>query len=172
MQGSRFPLKLFLQDLASHQPRRVPGTAVFMTISPVGTPVALLHHVKHNRMLHKQVVVLSIRSVDVPVVPAEERVKIEDMGQGFYRLLAFYGFMEKPDVPVVMKLASHLGLVTDPARTSFYLGRETLFTTGDSRMMRWRKTLFAFMSRNASAVTAYFGMPVDRVIEYGVHIEL
>jgi KUP system potassium uptake protein len=172
MQGSRFPLKLFLQDLASHQPRRVPGTAIFMTISPVGTPVALLHHVKHNRMLHKQVVVLSIRSVDVPVVPAKERVKIEDMGQGFYRVLAFYGFMEKPDVPKVMKIASSLGLITDPARTSFYLGRETLFTTGDSKMMRWRKALFAFMSRNASAVTAYFGMPVDRVIEYGLHIEL
>ena len=110
--------------------------------------------------------------MDVPVVPAKERVKIEDMGQGFYRLLAFYGFMEKPDVPRVMRLASSLGLVTDPARTSFYLGRETLFTTGDSKMMRWRKALFAFMSRNAANPAGYFGIPPNRVVELGAQVVL
>lgn len=172
MLSNRFPLQMFLQDVADHQLQRVYGTAVFLTVSPVGTPSALLHHVKHNHMLHERVVLLSVRTVDTPTVPLDERLKIEDLGQGFYRFLAMYGFMERPDVPEVLKLADHLGVEIDPATTTYFLGRETLLTSGDSKMMHWRKGLFVFMSRNAQTATVFFGIPVDRVIEIGVQIEL
>jgi KUP system potassium uptake protein len=172
MLSTRFPLQLFLQDLSDHQMQRVYGTAVFMTVSPVGTPSALLHHVKHNHVLHEKVVLLSVRTVDTPTVPLDERLKIEDLGQGFYRFMAMYGFMEKPDVPEVLKLGRRFGIEMDPATTTYFLGRETLLTSGDSKMMRWRKSLFAFMSRNAQTATVFFGIPVDRVIEIGVQIEL
>lgn len=172
MISTRFPLSLFLEDIARKNPMRVEGTAVFMTVSPVGTPSALLHHFKHNRMLHERVIVLSVRSADVPTVPEAERLKVEELGQGFYRLLAFYGFMETPNVPYVLRMASRFGLDADPVTTTYFLGRETLATGGDSKMMRWRKSLFAFMSRNAWTAPAYFGIPSDRVIEIGVQIEL
>ncbi len=172
MLSTRFPLQLFLQDISEHKLQRVYGTAVFMTVSPVGTPSALLHHVKHNHVLHERVVLLSIRTVDTPTVPLDERLKMEDLGQGFYRFIGMYGFMEKPDVPEVLKLASRFGLEIDPATTTFYLGRETLLTSGSSTMMHWRKALFAFMSRNAQTATVFFGIPADRVIEIGVQIEL
>jgi KUP system potassium uptake protein len=97
---------------------------------------------------------------------------MEDLGQGFYRFLAMYGFMEKPDVPEVLKLADRFGVEIDPATTTYFLGRETLLTSGDSKMMHWRKCLFTFMSRNAQTATVFFGIPVDRVIEIGVQIEL
>lgn len=172
MLDTRLPMKLFLKDVARHEILRVPGTAVFMTVSPVGTPSALLHHFKHNRVLHRQVILLSIRVLDVPFVSKQERVQMEDLGQGFHRLLAFYGFMQTPRIPEILKLAGRLGLKTEPATTTFFLGREILLTDGKSRMMRWRKSLFAFMSRNAQNPSSYFGIPPDRVIEIGVQIEL
>ena len=172
MISTRLPIDVFLEDVARKNPMRVEGTAVFMTVSPVGTPSALLHHFKHNRMLHEKVVLLSVRSVDVPTVPARERLKIEELGQGFYRLLAFYGFMETPNAPRLMRKASHLGLDVDPATLTYFLGRETLTTGGDSKMMRWRKSLFVFMSRNAWTAPAFFGIPSGQVIEIGIQIEL
>lgn len=172
MMSARLPLKLFLDDIATQQPQRVYGTAVFMAVSPVGTPSALLHHLKHNHVLHEKVLLLSIRSVDIPSVPDEERLNIEDLGMGFFRLIAYYGFMEKPDVPTIMALAAERGIETDRSTTTYYLGRESLLTTGDSRMGRWRKNLFAFMSKNAGNVTTYFGIPTDRVVELGIQIEL
>jgi KUP system potassium uptake protein len=170
--GTRFPLNSFLSELPrSHMPR-VPGTAVFMTLSPVGTPPTLLHHVKHNHILHEKVVLLSIITTDTPTVPAGERIKLTDLGQGFYRVEASYGFMQKPNVPQIMKIVAQDGLVTDPMTTTFYLGRETLLTGGKSKMMRWRKAFFAFMSRNAGNPTLYFGIPANRVVELGTQIEL
>jgi KUP system potassium uptake protein len=168
----RFPLNLFLDDIEKHNPHRVKGTAVFMTVSPVGTPPALLHHVKHNQVLHERVILLSIRTEDVPNVPSSDRIQVEALGQGFFRIIAQYGFMEYPNIPEIMKLASKNGVETDPATTTYYMGRETLLTGGDSRMMRWRKSLFAFMSRNASNPTIYFSIPPNRVIELGAQIEL
>ncbi|MGV8073042.1 MAG: potassium transporter Kup [Syntrophobacteraceae bacterium] len=171
LMSARLPINIFLADIEAHKPLRVFGTAVFMSVSPVGTPSALLHHLKHNHVLHEKVAILSIRSVDVPTVPEEERVELEELGQGFYRIIALYGFMEKPSVPEIMQLASKEGLDSDPATTTYYLGRETLLTTGDSKMMQWRKKLFAFMSRNAGNVTNYFGIPPARVVELGVQLE-
>jgi len=169
--ASRSPLAPFLEEVAKQQPLRVPGTAVFMTISPVGTPAPLTHHFRHNHVLHEQVVLLSIIPVDVPHISPGERLTVEALGQGFYRLEAYYGFTESPHVPKIMHQAEHLGLKTDPATTTFYLGRETLLTTGKSRMMRWRKALFAFISRNIQSPAVYFRLPPDRVIELGVEVE-
>jgi len=172
MMSSRLPVDLFLEDLATHSVIRVPGTAVYMSVSPVGVPLSLLHNFKHNQVLHKTVVLLSIRSADIPAVRDEDKIEIKDLGQGFHRIVASYGFMEKPDVPRIMYLASLRGLVTIAATTSYYLSRELLLTGGDSKMMRWRKALFAYMSRNARPVTSYFDVPTDRVVELGVQVEL
>lgn len=170
--GARFPLESFLSELPKRYMPRVPGTAVFMTLSPVGTPPTLLHNVKHNHILHEKVVLLSIITKDTPIVLAGERIKLADLGQGFYRVEAFYGFMQKPNVPQLMKILAQYGLVTDPMTTTFFLGKETLLTGGKSKMMRWRKSLFAFMSRNAGNPTSYFGIPANRVVELGTQIEL
>jgi KUP system potassium uptake protein len=170
--GARFPIDSFLSELPKSGLPRVPGTAVFMTLSPVGTPPTLLHNVKHNHILHEKVVFLSIISADTPTIPSDEQIKLDDLGQGFYRVEAFYGFMQKPNVPQVMKMVAKYGLVTEPMTTTFYLGRETLLTGGRSKMMRWRKAIFAFMSRNAGNTTAYFGIPANRVVELGTQIEL
>lgn len=170
--STRLRLSDFLQRISSIKPVRVEGTAVFMSLSPVGVPSALAHHFEHNHVLHERVILLTLRSIDVPTVPVKDRLNMEELGQGFYRIIAFYGFMERPNAPEVMALASKLGVVADPETTTYYIGRESLVTTGDSKMMRWRKTLFAFMSRNAGGVPAYFGIPSHRVIEIGVQIEL
>ena len=170
--GARLPIDSFLASVSRRNLPRVPGTAVFMTYSPEGTPPSLLHHVKHNHILHEQVVLLSIRSTDSPNVPAEERIKIDDLGQGFYRLIASYGYMQTPNVPQIMADASHYGLATEIMTTTFYLGKETLLTGGKSKMMRWRKAIFAFMSRNAGNPTVFFGIPANRVVELGTQIEL
>lgn len=168
--ADRLPLDAFLSDLSRHRLPRVRGTAVFMTLSPEGAPPALLHHVKHNHILHDHVVLLTIQSADVPAVADDQRVRLEDLGQGFYRLTALYGYMETPNVPRIMNLAAKCGLPVEPTKTSFYLGRETLLTTGTSRMMRWRKAIFAFMSRNAANPTTFFGIPPNRVVELGAQI--
>ena len=169
---TRIPLKLFLDDVGRQKLPRVRGTAVFMSLTPEGTSPVLLQNLKHNKILHEKVVLLSILPTDVPSVPAAKRVKIEYLGQGFYRVLAYNGFMQRPNVPEMMKLASKLGLLIDEAETTYYLGRLSLFTTGDSKMMRWRKVLFAFMSRNAGTPAGYFGLPGNRVVELGAQIQL
>jgi KUP system potassium uptake protein len=143
-----------------------------MSVSPEWTSPVLLHNLKYNKILHEKVALLSILPADIPKVPAHERVKVEDLGQGFYRVLAYNGYMQRPNVPEIMKAAIHLGLPIDEAKTTYYLGRVSLFTTGDSRMMRWRKVLFAFMSRNAATSVAYYGLPADRVVEFGSQIQL
>ena len=170
--AGRLPLGELLADLARHGVSRVRGTAVFMTLSPEGVPPILLHHVKHNHMLHDHVVLLTIQATDVPAVADDERVHMEELGQGFFRLTATYGYMENPSIPKIMRLAAGCGLQVEPNRTSFYLGRESLLTTGTSKMMHWRKTLFAFMSRNATNPTIYFGIPPNRVIELGAQVKL
>ncbi len=168
----RLPLDIFLSSIANRDLHRVPGTAVFMTLSPEGTPPTLLHHLKHNHILHEKVVLLSIRFADAPIIPSDERIDMKDLGQGFFRIIAHYGFMQRPDVPELMKMASHRGLVSEPMTTTYFMGRETLLTGGRSRMMKWRKALFAFMSRNAGNPTVYFGIPPNRVVELGTQIEL
>jgi KUP system potassium uptake protein len=169
---TRIPLELFLDDVARKNPPRVENTAVFMSVAPEWTSPVLLHNLKYNKVLHKKVVLLSILSTDVPTVSASERVKVEDLGQDFYRVVAYNGFMQRPNVPEIMKLASNLGLPIDEAETTYYVGRVSLFTTGDSRMMRWRKVLFAFMLRNAAPSATYYVLPANRFVELGSQIQL
>jgi KUP system potassium uptake protein len=170
--STRLPLKAFIEDVARQNPPRVCGTAVFMAVSPEGTPSALRHHLKHNHTLHEKVILLTIRSVGVPKIPVSVRISFEKMEQGFHRIIGFYGFMEKPNVPEIISLAADHGLITEPDSTTYYLSRETLIPTGDAKIIRWRKALFAFMMKNAGGVPAYFGIPPDRVIEVGMQVEL
>jgi len=167
------PLEAFLADVAHKKPLRVPGTAVFMSVSPTGTPLTILHSFKHIRVLHKHVVILTITSTDTPSVDPDERLTISDLGQGFERVVARYGFMETPSVPDIMAQARAMGLRADgPSDTTYFLGRETLLTTGRSGLASWRKRLFAVMSQNARPATTYFGIPPGRVVELGVQVEL
>jgi KUP system potassium uptake protein len=167
------PIDMFLTDLATMKPTRVPGTAVFMSSNPSGVPIVLLHHWKHNQVLHETVVLLSVISENRPEVPVTERTEAKDLGQGFYQLTAHYGFMQTPNVPDVLRRAAALYTVPyAPGKTSYYLGRETLLATKKSGMHTWRKMLFSFISRNSRSATQYFGIPPDRVVELGMQIDL
>ena len=163
------PLEVFLEDPALSTALRVRGTAVFMASSAVGTPPALLHHFKHSQSLHEQIVLLTVENVAVPEVSESSRATIVDKGHGVVHVTLRYGFMEHPDVPRALK---ETNLALDPARTSYYLGRETLLTDGPSKMARWRKWLFVFISRNARPATSYFALPANRVVELGQQIDL
>ncbi|EAU65104.1 K+ potassium transporter [Stigmatella aurantiaca DW4/3-1] len=166
-------LKGLLDSLSGdHPPLRVPGTAVFMTGNPEGTPPALLHNLKHNKVLHEQVVLLTILSEEVPHVPPSERVEVEPLEQGFVRVIARYGFMENPSIPDILKRGREQGLQFQLMSTSFFLGRETLIPSKKPGMAMWREALFAWMSRNARSATSYFRIPPNRVVELGTQVEL
>ena len=168
----RIPADIFLEDIAAYKPQRIAGAAVFMSIASDGIPHTLLHHFKHNEALHERVLLLSVLSAETPTVAPEERVSVEDLGLGFYRIKASYGFMETPDISEILDLISDKGLPIDIYSTSFYLGRETMSATGSAPMAQWRKKLFIFMSRNAWNATSFFKLPPDRVIELGNQVEL
>jgi KUP system potassium uptake protein len=171
LRSASLPMDLFLEDVRRRKPPRVPGAAVFLTSDVSGAPIVLLHHLKHNKVLHEQVILLSIVTVDVPEVPASERVKVEQLGEGFWRIIAGYGFMQSPSVREVMECCEPQGIKVRPNDTSYYLGREQLIPSGTSPMARWRKKLFVVMSRNARAATEFFGLPPNRVVELGAQIE-
>ena len=171
LRSASLPMDLFLEDVRRRKPPRVPGTAVFLTSDTSGAPVVLLHHLKHNKVLHEQVILLSIVTRDVPEVPQSERAEVEQLGEGFWRIIAGYGFMQSPSVSEVMSCCEPQGIKVRPNDTSYYLGREQLIPTGSTAMARWRKKLFVVMSRNARAATEYFGLPPNRVVELGAQIE-
>ena len=180
-------MDLFLADVGRRQPPRVPGTAVFLTPDIGGAPPVLLHHLKHNKVLHDKVILMSVVTEEIPAVDEDERVQCEVLGQGFYKVIAHYGFMESPDVPAALSLLSRPGLdgnpvAIKPMETSFYLGRETLIVSRNTpptapvpeaigRMSMWRKRLFALMTRNARSATTFFGLPPNRVVELGAQIQ-
>ena len=167
------PIDVFLADVDAHKPHRVPGTAVFMSSNPHGVPVVLLHHWKHNQVLHQTIVLLSVITETVPEIRTADRLQVKELGRGFYQVTAHYGFMQTPNVPQIMGIvATHYAVPYVAERTSYFLGRETLLPTGDSKMFRWRKALFSFISRNARSATQYFGIPPDRVVELGMQIDL
>ncbi len=186
LNAGALPLDLFLGDVARRKPPRVPGTAVFMTSSNEAVPVVLLHHLKHNKVLHEQVILMSVVTHEVPEVPAEDRVSVEKLEQGFYRVTAGYGFMESPNVPEVLQRARDFGIKAKRNETTFYLGRERVIVAdGKERsearrppegvplptMSRWRKKLVVVMSRNARSATEFFGIPPNRVVELGAQVE-
>ncbi|MGZ5079392.1 MAG: potassium transporter Kup [Usitatibacter sp.] len=168
------PLKPFLEGLDAHPPTRVPGTAIFMTSTPNAVPHALLHNLKHNKVLHEKTVFLTIVTHDVPSVPLEDRVQFERLLNGFYRLEAWYGFKEQPDIDEILNSCRvRYGLAFDVMDTSFFLSRETVIPTSDiPGMALWRDHVFAWMSRNAVRATDFFNIPANRVVELGTHIEI
>jgi KUP system potassium uptake protein len=166
------PLETFLADISAHGPVRVPGTGVFLSSDPEGTPGSLLHHFKHNKVLHAQVVLLTVLSERVPEVPNSERVTIESLPHGFVRLVARYGFMQMPRVAEILERCREQGLFLATNDMSFYLGRVVLQTNGPSSMARWRKWLFAFLTRNARTATEFFELPLNRVVEMGMQLDL
>jgi KUP system potassium uptake protein len=165
------PIDMLLADLANRKTVRVPGLAVFMTREPEGAPVVLLHHLKHNKVLHEQVVLLSILSEEVPEIREDERIEIKKLAQGFYRIRARYGFMESTNVPAILARAREAGIEAKPLDTTYYLGREQLIPTGNTPLWTWRKKLFVFMSRNSRSATAFYGIPPNRVVELGAQLE-
>jgi len=166
------PMSLFLADIEATKPYRVPGTAVFLSSTRRGTPNVLLHHFKHNKVLHKQVVILSIATDAVPEVPEADKVRLKGFGQGFWAVTAHYGFKESPEVMDVLRRCKTMGLPINEADTSFYLGRETLLSSRGRGMAEWRKMLFRFLSRNSRSATDFFSIPPNRVVEIGAQIEL
>ena len=131
--GTRLPMKLFLEDLARHDIHRVKGTAVFLSVNPEGTSPVLLHHLKYTKVLHERVIMLSMKTANRPSVKASERVEVEDLGQGFISVVAHNGFMQRPDVPAIMKMAAKHGLQFNPAETTFYLGQISCLPTAIRR---------------------------------------
>ena len=171
LQRAGLPLDLMLDELGRRPAPRVPGTAVFLTSDSKGAPVVLLHHLKHNKALHEQVVLLSITASNVPTVPREERITVASLNHGFWRVTARFGFMESPDVPAVLAQCAAQGIVARPMETSYYLGHERLLPTGSTKMAGWRKRLFVLMSRNAQSAAQFFQLPSNRVVEMGSQIE-
>ena len=187
LHAGALPIELFLTDVGRRKPPRVPGTAVFMTSSNDGVPVVLLHHLKHNKVLHEQVILMSVVTEDVPEIGPSERVTVEKLEHGFARITARYGFMEQPNVPEILQWAREAGIKAKPNDTTFYLGRERIIiSTGGERkagtrrapddavlprMPRWRKMLFVVMARNARSATEFFGIPPNRVVELGAQVE-
>ena len=172
LEETGLPLELFLPDLETSKLPRVPGTAVFLAGDPSGTPLALLHNVKHNKVVHEQNVLLTLVTDDVPYVPEPERATVKPLGQGFFRVVAHHGFMEMPDVPRLLRQIRSAALPIDLERTSYFLGRERLIPAGRSGMARWREWLFAVMSQNAQSATTYFRIPPNQVVELGAQVEL
>jgi KUP system potassium uptake protein len=170
------PLSSFLQSLGVgelDQHLRVQGTAVYMHSNPRGTPPALLHNLKHNHTLHETVLILTVETQDVPRVDAAERLTVEALEHGFYRLVLRYGFMEEPDVPLHLARLLLPGRdELDVRRISYFLSRETLLPSEQPGMALWRESLFAWMTRNAKPASSYFHLPPNRVIELGMQVEL
>ncbi len=166
------PLEKFLDDTLQKQPIRVPGTAIFMTGNLDGTPPALIHNLRHNKILHEKVVLLMVSIEEVPHYPDEERLEVRKIEGGFYRVLIRCGFMETPDVPFILSRGPSYGVDFDLSNVTYFLGRETILASEKQGMAIWREKLFAFMSRNAERATMYYCLPTDKVIEIGLQVEL
>ncbi|MNZ38601.1 potassium transporter Kup [Pseudomonas alkylphenolica] len=166
------PLPLFIGSIRVQPPHRVEGTAVFLTARADAVPHALLHNMLHNQVLHNQVVLLTVVSEDTPRVPAQQQFEVEAYGEGFYRVLLHFGFMDEPDVPAALKLCHLEGLDFSPMRTTYFLSRETVIPSRLVGMARWRAMLFAFLLKNANGTLRFFNLPLNRVIELGTQVEI
>jgi KUP system potassium uptake protein len=166
------PIELLLGDVAAEPPTRVAGTAIYLTAQPEGVPYTLLHNLRHNHVLHERIIFLTLRSHEYPRVNEADRVAVEPMAEGFYRVTGHYGFMEEPDVLDVLQRCRENGLEVSVEATSFFVGRETLLATDRPGMPIWREKLFSVMSRNTPRITTSFNVPAEQVIEIGAQIEL
>jgi len=168
--GDALPMDAFLARLEPSA-TRVARTAVFMTNDPTAVPRAMLHNMKHNMVLHERVVLMRLVNEDVPHVPADQRVTVDRLGKGFFRVTAHFGYMEDPNVPQVLVLARKQGLATEMMETSFFIGRETLVPSAKPRLPRWQQHLFIALSTTALSATAFFSIPPGQVTELGAQVE-
>ncbi len=167
------PLEDFLRDILKQKPIRVPGTAVFMNGNASSTPPALAHNLEHNKVLHERNLFVTVKTRQIPYVDPEERVIIDPMAEGFTRIKIYYGYMEDPNIPLVLSNIEYPGFNFRPEESTYFLGRETVISTKKrSGMMRWREKLFSLLSRNARSATTYFCIPADRVVEMGEQVEI
>jgi len=162
----------FIEAIASHPPPRVPGTAVFLTPNPEGVPHAMLHNLKHNKVLHEKVVILTVKFLDVPHTNQEERVSVEAMLHEFYRITVRYGFKDEPDIPRDLALCEARGIYLDPMDTSYFIGKEILIASQTREMAVWRKKIFIGMFRSAETITNQFKLPPNRVVELGSQVAI
>ncbi|HUD29738.1 MAG TPA: potassium transporter Kup [Novosphingobium sp.] len=171
MTEAALPLNVFAKS-AHGSATRVPGTAIFMASTNMGVPSALLHNIKHNKVLHERVVVLTVEVQDGPYVEPAERFSVHELGQGFYRMTLRYGFMEETDIPAALAHAPMCGGPFEMMKTSFFLSRQTLVPSEKPGMMIWREKLFAWMMRNAASAMEFFRLPTNRVVELGSQLEI
>jgi KUP system potassium uptake protein len=171
LREAAMPAKVFIGSAATSA-ARVPGTAVFMTSTSDGVPHALLHNLKHNKVLHERVILLTVKIPNVPYVDAEKRCQMEDLGQGFHRLVLKFGFMEEPDVPAALSTITQCGPPIKMMETSFFLARQTLLPSSRPGMAIWREKLFAWMLNNSESAMEFFRLPTNRVVELGSQVEI
>jgi KUP system potassium uptake protein len=166
------PLDDLLETVRNSSAVRVKGTAIFMSSSPQGTPPALLHNLKHNKVIHEKVVLLKVQMEEVPHVLPEERVSVEKLEIGFWRVIIRFGFMDDPNVPEALATAEHPEFKFEPMRSSYFLGRENLLAAKTCAMARWREALFAWMAQNSRDATSFFSLPPNSVVELGAQVEI
>jgi KUP system potassium uptake protein len=168
---SAMPMEVFIKS-ASRAATRVPGTAVFMTSTAQGVPHALLHNLKHNKVLHERILILTVVIDEIPFIDLEDRIEVIDLGENFYRMILRYGFMQQPDVPATLKIVENCGPQIRMMDTSFFLARQTLLPSERPGMAIWREKLFAWMLRNAESAMEFFKLPTNRVVELGSQVEI
>jgi KUP system potassium uptake protein len=166
------PLEEFMASVSATAPHRVPGTAVFMTAQPHGTPPALAHNVRYNKVLHERVLVLTVVTAQVPYVEPAQRISVQSLGSGVFNIRVRYGFMDDPNVPEVLERLPEMGVDIDAADVTYFLGRETIIVTRKPGMAMWRERLFVLLARNAVRATTFFRLPPERVVELGVQVEV
>jgi KUP system potassium uptake protein len=168
---SSMPLDLFIQS-AAKSVRRVAGTAVFLSASPEGAPPALLHNLKHNKVLHERVIILTVSILTKPTVDDAHRIEFQTLGENFFRIILRYGFMQDIDVPAALARVETCGPPIRLMETSFFLGRQKLISSSRPGMPLWREKLFAWMLRNAESAMEFFKLPTNRVVELGSQLEI
>jgi KUP system potassium uptake protein len=172
LDGRLLPLESLMRDIEKGTVWRVGGTAVFLTGDSNGTPIALLHNLKLNRIVHERNLFVTVKMEEIPHVPDAERLEVRDLGAGFHRLVIRYGFMEDPDVPAVLERAREFGIELDPMTTTFVLSRNLVIAGARSTFSRWRRQLFIALSRNGLAAEKFFRLPTNQVMEIGLQVEI
>ena len=172
LKTSSIALEPFVESITTHPPLRVPGTAIFLTANVHGVPSALLHNLKHNKVLHERNILLTVETLDVPTAQYGERTEITALGHDFYRLILRFGFSEEPHIPQALESCEAKGLGFDMMDTTFFLSRESIIATDRAGMPLWRDKIFVYLVRNASSATAFFHIPGNRLIELGTQVEI
>jgi KUP system potassium uptake protein len=172
LRTSAIQLEEFLQSLFLAPPARIPGTAIFLRGEGDGVPHAMLHNLSHNKMLHERNVFLTVRNADVPVIPAQDRVTVQPLGNGCFQIDVHYGFKEERDIPAALEACQEKGLSFEMMETSFFISRQNVIPTVGAGMAYWREQLFAVMSRMARDAADYYEIPANRVIELGTQVEI